>query len=133
MKTELTYRPSLQVSKLRLLHGLLSEHINTKILSYEEECIAKETLGVLIKELGKASLQLGTAYKPVTESERKIAKPISTGLELFSGEELSKASRELSDKEKLAAMTPEQEAQFWEDQMKGIVVSVVESVYDAGE
>lgn len=110
------YRPSFTGNQILLMHDLVLVALNSCIHSTED----REALVKAFKTLGKVkvSVDLGLAGDYIKQiPENKVRKSISINA---LGGTSPRVKGELTDKEKLAAMSPEEEEKFWADQMNAI-------------
>ena len=113
---EQKFRPYITSSGLHLLLALVKTHLNSNVLTKEEESIALDTYGAL----AKLDINIQTGAKTSDYVSSPI-KSITDKLELTGELENTTNIPTLSDEQKLAAMSQEEQIEFWNKQTADIL------------
>lgn len=112
------YRPVFNADHILTLTDLVETYRNTAIMSGPESKVIAELYLKLMKEKIKIAAGIGHSYLTKPDSERTRAKSIGpvTSEMLGANEGTVQLTTELSDKDKLAAMSEYEEAKYWLEQ-----------------
>lgn len=113
---EQKFRPYITGDGLQLLLSLVKEHISKTVLSKQEEKTALDTYGALAKL--DINIQTGAKTSDYVSSP---VRSITDKLELTGEFENTTNIPTLSDEQKLAAMSQEEQIEFWNKQTADIL------------
>lgn len=115
-KTQQKFRPYITSSGLQLLLSLVKTYMNHTVLTKQEEHVALDTYGAL----AKLDINIQTGAKTSDYVSSPI-KSITDKLELTGEFENTTNIPTLTDEQKLAAMSQEEQIEFWNKQTADIL------------